>query len=318
MIRILTTEVKHMKCSNFLTLLCLSLVLISCSNSPTQKPPNDLRKFSDDPQSMFIEMMNYTLPMEMNGITMLNVFPEGEKGIVFPLVGDIPIPENLDGLKTDMLNNMFSGMARQQICLEGTRALFKSGVYVKFRFRNKTSSNQIDVIVDEETCQYDVSKPEYKLAETDSAISQTEPNNSIKSTTEKYEFVLGQVSWSEAQEQAAEMGGYLACPNSAEEAYHIRNVVMPIKNRKIAWIGLTDEITEGKWLCNGSEVDIESIEKEAGWKIWLNRGRPGELSKRNFAHTMGRPGLLSRENSGVIPKGVKGRQFVEGFVVEWD
>jgi hypothetical protein len=249
---------------------------------------------------------------------MLNVFPEGEKGIVFPLVGDIPIPENLDGLKTDMLNNMFSGMARQQICLEGTRALFKSGVYVKFRFRNKTSSNQIDVIVDEETCQYDVSKPEYKLAETDSAISQTESNNSIKSTTEKYEFVLGQVSWSEAQEQAAEMGGYLACPNSAEEAYHIRNVVMPIKNRKIAWIGLTDEITEGKWLCNGSEVDIESIEKEAGWKIWLNRGRPGELSKRNFAHTMGRPGLLSRENSGVIPKGVKGRQFVEGFVVEWD
>ena len=307
-----------MKCSNFLTLLCLSLVLISCSNSPTQKPPNDLRKFPDDPQSMFIEMMNYTLPMEMNGITMLNVFPEGEKGIVFPLVGDIPIPENLDGLKTDMLNNMFSGMARQQICLEGTRALFKSGVYVKFRFRNKTSSNQIDVIVDEETCQYDVSKPEYKSAETDSAISQTESNNSIKSTTEKYEFVLGQVSWSEAQEQAAEMGGYLACPNSAEEAYHIRNVVMPIKNRKIAWIGLTDEITEGKWLCNGSEVDIESIEKEAGWKIWLNRGRPGELSKRNFAHTMRRPGLLSRENSGVIPKGVKGRQFVEGFVVEWD
>jgi hypothetical protein len=318
MIRSLTPEVDRMRYSNFLTVLCLSLVLISCSNSPTQKPPNDLRKFPDDPQSIFIEMMNYMLPMEVDGITMLNVFPEGEKGIVFPLVGDIPIPENLDGLKTDMLNNMFSGMARQQICLEGTRALFKSGVYVKFRFRNKTSSNQIDVIVDEETCQYDVSKPEYKLAETDSAISQTESNNSIKSTTEKYEFVLGQVSWSEAQEQAAEMGGYLACPNSAEEAYHIRNVVMPIKNRKIAWIGLTDEITEGKWLCNGSEVDIESIEKEAGWKIWLNRGRPGELSKRNFAHTMGRPGLLSRENSGVIPKGVKGRQFVEGFVVEWD
>ena len=44
----------------------------------------------------------------------------------------------------------------------------------------------------------------------------------------------------------------------------------------------------------------------------------GELSKRDYAHTMGRPGLLSRENSGVIPKGVKGTQFVEGFVVEWD
>ena len=271
MIRSLTTEVDRMRCSNFLTVLCLSLVLISCSNSPTQKPPNDLRKFPDDPQSIFIEMMNYMLPMEVDGITMLNVFPEGEKGIVFPLVGDIPIPENLDGLKTDMLNNMFSGMARQQICLEGTRALFKSGVYVKFRFRNKTSNNQIDVIVDEETCQYDVSKPEYKLAGTDSAISQTEPNNSIKSTTEKYEFVLGQVSWSEAQEQAAEMGGYLACPNSYEEAWYIKYEVMPVRNRKFAWIGLTDEVTEGKWLCNGSEVDIKWIQKVKWWRTWLNK-----------------------------------------------
>ena len=133
----------------------------------------------------------------------------------------------------------------------------------------------------------------------------------------KYEFVLGQVSWSEAQEQATEMGGYLACPNSVEEARYIRNSVIPRNPRKIAWIGLTDEVTEGKWLCNSSEVDIESIEKFLSWN-WLNRGRPGELSKRDFAHITGRPGLLSRENSGVIPKGVKGTQFVEGFVVEWD
>jgi hypothetical protein len=301
MIRSLTPEVDRMRCSNFLTVLCLSLVLISCSNSPTQKPPNDLRKFPDDPQSIFIEMMNYMLPMEVDGITMLNVFPEGEKGIVFPLVGDIPIPENLDGLKTDMLNNMFSGMARQQMCLKGTRALFESGVYVKFRFRNKTSNNQIDVIVDEKTCQYDMPKPEYKSAETDSAISQTEPNNSIKSTTEKYEFVLGQVSWSEAQEQAAEMGGYLACPNSYEEAWYIKYEVMPYRNRKFAWIGLTDEVTEGKWLCNGSEVDIEWIQKVKWWRTWLNKEKKERSNKK-----------------GLIPRGFQDKTFVDGFVVEWD
>ncbi len=272
----------------------------------------------DDPQDTFIKMMNSMLPLEGNGFTMMKVSAEGENGVIFPLVGDFPIPENFDGLETDMLNNMFSKMARQQVCSEGAKAFFKSGLYVKFNFINNISNYQIDMIVDEETCQFDAPKPESKLAEADSVNNQTKPKNSMKSTIGKYEFVLSQVSWSEAQERATEMGGYLACPNSAEEAYHIRNVVMPMKNRKIAWIGLTDEVTEGKWLCNGSEVDIESLKKEAGWRNWLNRGRPNELSKRDFAHTTGSPGLLSRENSGVIPKGFKGRQFVEGFVVEWD
>ena len=113
------------------------------------------------------------------------------------------------------------------------------------------------------------------------------------------------------------MGGYLACPNSYEEARYIRNEVMPVRNRKTAWIGLTDEVTEGKWLCNGSEVDIQSIEKFLSWNR-LNKGKKDELNKRDFAHFTVRAGLLSRENSGTIPKGYRGRQLVEGFVVEWD
>ena len=307
-----------MRYLNFLSTIGLLLVLASYSKSNAETPSTDLKSLVGDPQGTFITIMNSMLPLEGNGFTMMKVSAEGENGVIFPLVGDFPIPENFDGLETDMLNNMFSKIARQQVCSEGAKAFFKSGLYVKFNFINNISNYQIDMIVDEKTCQFDAPKPESKLAEANSVNNQTKPNNSIDSTIGKYEFVLGQVSWSEAQERATEMGGYLACPNSAEEAYHIRNVVMPVRNRKIAWIGLTDEVTEGKWLCNGTEVDIESIEKEVGWRNWLNRGRTGELSKRDFAHTTGSPGLLSRENSGVIPKGFKGKQFVEGFVVEWD
>mgnify|MGYP001998143066 FL=1 len=223
-----------MRYLNFLSTIGLFLVLASFSKSNAETPSTNLKSLMDDPQGTFIKMMNSMLPLEGNGFTMMKLSAEGENGVIFPLVGDFPIPEDFDGLETDMLNNMFSKMARQQVCSEGAKAFFKSGLYVKFNFINSISNYQIDMIVDEETCQFDVPKPESKLAEANSVNNQTKSNNSIESTIGKYEFVLGQVSWSEAQEQATEMGGYLACPNSYEEARYIRNEVMPVRNRKTA------------------------------------------------------------------------------------
>ena len=144
-----------MKWQNFLKVLGISFLLASCSNSPTQKPSNDIRNLSDDPQGMFIQIMNYMLPMEMDGITMEKVSAEGTNGVVFPLVGDMPIPDDLDKMQTEMFSKMFSGMARDQVCNQGVEPMFKAGLYVKFIFRDEKSNNQVEVIVDEKTCNTD-------------------------------------------------------------------------------------------------------------------------------------------------------------------
>ena len=144
-----------MKWPKFLKFLGISLLLASCSNSPTQKPPTDLRQLTDNPQGLFIQIMNYMLPMEMDGITMEKVSAEGENGVIFPMVGDIPIPNDLDEMQTEMFNKIFSGMARDQVCNQGSEAMFQKGLYVKFVFRDEKSKNQVEVIVDEETCRND-------------------------------------------------------------------------------------------------------------------------------------------------------------------
>ena len=185
-----------MRYLNFLSTIGLFLVLASYSKSNAETPSTDLKSLMDDPQGTFITIMNSMLPLEGNGFTMMKVSAEGENGVIFPLVGDFPIPENFDGLETDMLNDMFSKIARQQVCSEGAKAFFKSGLYVKFNFINNISNYQIDMIVDEKTCQFDAPKPESKLAEANSVNNQTKPNNSIDSTIGKYKFVLGQVSLS--------------------------------------------------------------------------------------------------------------------------
>ena len=122
-----------MRYLNFLSTIGLLLVLASYSKSNAETPSTDLKSLMDDPQGTFITIMNSMLPLEGNGFTMMKVSAEGENGVIFPLVGDFPIPENFDGLETDMLNDMFSKIARQQVCSEGAKAFFKSGLYLSLR-----------------------------------------------------------------------------------------------------------------------------------------------------------------------------------------
>ena len=55
-------------------IFCISLILASCSNSPTQQNKTNAR-----------ELMNYAMPMEANGIVMQKVSAEGTHGVIFPL-----------------------------------------------------------------------------------------------------------------------------------------------------------------------------------------------------------------------------------------
>ena len=123
----------------------------------------------------------------------------------------------------------------------------------------------------------------------------------------KYKFVYDQVSWHEAKKLAEQEGGHLAIFETPEEISFIQSSQ---KQRKTAWVGITDSQVEGEWRwIDGSKLDptIESF---------LKRGR--DMEARDYGHILLQGGLMSRHKSGILPRGWRGREYVEGYLIEWD
>lgn len=133
-------------------IFCISLILASCSNSPTQQNTTNARELMNDPRGTYIRFMNYALPMEANGIVMQKVSAEGTHGVIFPLVGKMNIPANPKPFETQIFNKIFLGIAKEQICNQGMDVFWDDGLYVKMIFRDKESSNQLEIIVDQDLC----------------------------------------------------------------------------------------------------------------------------------------------------------------------
>ena len=100
-------------------IFCISLILASCSNSPTQQNTTNARELMNDPRGTYIRFMNYALPMEANGIVMQKVSAEGTHGVIFPLVGKMNIPANPKPFETQIFNKIFLGIAKEQIRNQG-------------------------------------------------------------------------------------------------------------------------------------------------------------------------------------------------------
>ena len=132
-------------------------------------------------------------------------------------------------------------------------------------------------------------------------------SSTIKYDEHEYKFVYQKVSWHEAKKLAEQSGGYLAVFETVEELSYIQSVQ---RHRRTAWVGITDSNKEGEWRwINGEKLDPVMLG-------YLEKGR--DLEARDYGHILLQGGLMSRHKKGILPRGWTGREYVEGYVIEWD
>jgi hypothetical protein len=132
-----------------LLVICL-MFLHSCTTTSSEK--RVIKMDTDDPQDVYVTMLNYVLPLEINGVTMEEVYKEGKNGVVHTAVGEFNIPKNLDEIGTKVVQKLFEGMAKAEVCINSSKDFFESGLYAKFIYRDKNSGNEVVVILDEDKC----------------------------------------------------------------------------------------------------------------------------------------------------------------------
>ncbi|WP_442508357.1 lectin-like protein [Novipirellula sp. SH528] len=93
----------------------------------------------------------------------------------------------------------------------------------------------------------------HKPAETSMVASDPWPVDALEFKGHRYKFYEEQVSWKQAKQKCENMSGQLVVIESAEENKFVTALVVDA-NWKEAWIGATDEDTEGlwKWVGGGS------------------------------------------------------------------
>ena len=133
-----------------LILLICFLLIASCSTISNQNKVINMDM--NDPRGMYVKMLNFVLPVEINGVKMEKVYTEGSNGVVHTSVGDFQMPEKLNDYQTVIIQKMFEGMAKQEVCVDATKPLFEEGIYAKFIYRDKNTGSEVVVILDEEKC----------------------------------------------------------------------------------------------------------------------------------------------------------------------
>ncbi|MBT8334731.1 MAG: hypothetical protein KJP19_09885, partial [Deltaproteobacteria bacterium] len=122
-----------------------------------------------------------------------------------------------------------------------------------------------------------------------------------------YQHIDNVVSWETARRLAEDAGGYLACFETREELEYVQ---AHLPRRLTSWVGLTDVESEGNWKwINGVELTPLMIG-------FLEHGI--DLGYRDYGHIMLQGELSSRGEDGSLPRGWRGRNQVEGYLVEWN
>ena len=150
------------------------------------------------------------------------------------------------------------------------------------------------------------------LSNTKSAVNTSSASNINRSSIIKYKgheykFVYQAVSWHEAKKLAGQAGGYLAVFETPEELLFVKSAQ---SQRKTAWVGLTDSKKEGEWRW----INGEKLDPVMSGYLQMSK----DLQTRDYAHILLQGSLMSRDKTGIIPKGWPGRKYVEGYVIEWD
>ena len=139
--------------------------------------------------------------------------------------------------------------------------------------------------------------------------------DSIEINKKSFYVVLERLHWSDARHLAEELGGQLATFDDLSELLDIWNVIKIKFPSKTFWIGLSDENIEGAWeWIDGETLDNKFLTSTGSYMSRLQVH--GDLNKRDYAHLMQRFGILSRPDDGSIPSFFRGRETVDGFIVE--
>ena len=173
-------------------------------------------------------------------------------------------------------------------------------------------------------------------------------NYSVNVNGKTYIFIFESLSWVKAYQGAIENGGQLATFNNLSEMRTIWQKNNSLYPNMIFWIGLTDKEREGQWKwIDGENLGTDFL-KKTDYSYWQSlsptradrsristgwSGRPSRklfpilaiesasknlLADRDYAHITGRFGILSRSNSGRIPGNLRGKPYVDGYIVEID
>ncbi|NLF16892.1 MAG: hypothetical protein GX595_06490, partial [Lentisphaerae bacterium] len=116
-----------------------------------------------------------------------------------------------------------------------------------------------------------------------------------------YEYVTADVSWSAAAQDATSRGGYLAIINDRAENDILTNVLL--RTSEGAWIGLTDEQTEGQWLW------VDGTPIEAGFSQWSNSARSVEPNDGVW----GNPPYVSEDYGQIVGRANANPLLIPGF-----
>lgn len=131
--------------------------------------------------------------------------------------------------------------------------------------------NQLKGVYDEEKA----IMPE-KYYSVDDILSILE-NGELSSANHRYELMIGDVTWEEAQELCEEKGGYLATITTAEEFERItEQISQEGKNNVVFWVGANRVEDDGKsssyhWVDD--RLKDGSVLRNGFWKYWL-KGEP--------------------------------------------
>jgi hypothetical protein len=98
------------------------------------------------------------------------------------------------------------------------------------------------------------------------------PDKRVSFQGHLYQFVADHRTWKEARDECKRMGGHLVVIDSAEENAFVARLISAV-GWSDAWIGITDEATEGQWLTVDS--------KPVSYTNWFT-GQPND--KANQEH----------------------------------
>lgn len=137
------------------------------------------------------------------------------------------------------------------------------------------------------------------------AVSMRIPKNAVAFGGHHYFVVRSKDSWHEAQAKCLAVGGHLVSIGSKEEQQLMQRILP--KGDVHFWTGGTDEGTEGKWRwTDGTKWEYEQ---------WTATIQPdGQLGYGDYVIIAGAGHWNDFHASGLWSR----RQFVHGFVCEWD
>ena len=234
---------------HLLVVICF-VFLHSCATTSSEK--RVIKMDTNDPQDVYVTMLNYVLPLEINGVTMEEVYKEGKNGVVHTAVGEFNIPKNLDEIGTKVVQKLFEGMAKAEVCINSSKDFFESGLYAKFIYRDKNSGNEVVVILDEDKCFGNKTKTE--------EVSKIEPVGPFQ---KRYVQCFA--------EPTLEVGVYRdVCLGIGQASYHFEN-----ENKVLihwgAWNDMFYEDDSRAWFQQFENTEFNSDERSFKGSIIFNK-----------------------------------------------